>query len=125
MPALNPASAAAAASVAASVAAGLPGARALPTAIAAGDHVAVAIVDRAARHYAVALSHAVHLLNPDIVVLGGGVAEMGSIWRDAVARHVESVLMAAMRPGPEIRLAALGAAAVPVGAALVAARGGL
>lgn len=107
------------------VAAGLPGARALPTAIAAGDGEAAAIVDRAARHYATALSHAVHLLSPDVVVLGGGVAEMGSIWRDAVARHTESLLMTAMRPGPEIRLAALGAAAVPVGAALVAARGGL
>ncbi len=107
------------------VAAGLPGARALLTAITAGDGEAAAIVDRAARRYATAISHAVHLLSPDVVVLGGGVAEMGSIWRDAVARHAESSLMAAMRPGPEIRLAALGAVAVPVGAALVAARGGL
>lgn len=107
------------------VAAGLPGARALPAAIAAGDGAAAAIVDRAASQYALALSHAVHLLGPDVVVLGGGVAEMGSSWRDAVAGHMEPLLMAAMRPGPQVRLAALGAAAVPVGAALVAASGGL
>lgn len=112
-------------SLARAVAAGLPGARALPAAITAGDGAAAAIVDRAARQYALALSHAVHLLGPDVVVLGGGVAEMGSSWRDAVTRHMEPLLMTAMRPGPQIRLAALGAAAVPVGAALVAASGGL
>ena len=105
------------------VAEGLPGARALPAAIAAGDAVAMQIIDRAARHYAAALGHAIHLLNPDVVVLGGGVAEMGGIWRDAVAGRTAPLLMSAMRPGPDIRLAVLGSAAVPVGAALLAARG--
>lgn len=104
------------------VAAGLTGGRALPGAIAGGDPVAAAILDVAARHYATALAHAVHLLSPDVIVLGGGVAGMGAPWRDAVSRHMESRLMAAMRPGPPTVLSTLGAAVVPVGAALLAAR---
>jgi glucokinase len=65
----------------------------------------------------------VNLLHPDVVVLGGGVAQIGGPWRDAVARHLEGFLMAPFRPGPAIRVAALGQTVVPVGAALLAADG--
>ena len=95
-------------------------ARHVAAAAAAGDATAAAILDEAARHYAVALSHAVHLLNPDVIVLGGGVAEIGAAWRDRVAGRLESFLMAPLRPAPEVRLAALGQDVVPVGAAIVA-----
>lgn len=96
-------------------------ARQLPAAIAADDETALAILDDAARHYATALSHAVHLLAPQVVVLGGGVAEMGELWRERVARHLRPLLMGPMQPGPDVRLAWLGSEVVPVGAALVAA----
>jgi glucokinase len=106
-------------------AAGRPGARGLAAAIATGDAAAGAILDAAARQYALALSHAVHLLNPDVIVVGGGVARIGEPWRAAVARHLDASLMAALRPAPPVRLAVLGDAVVPVGAALVAGRGRL
>lgn len=99
-----------------------PSARLLPALLAAGDAPAAAILDAAAGHYAHALSHVVHLLNPDVIVLGGGVAAIGAPWRDSVARQLEPLLMQTMRPAPPVRLAALGADIVPVGAALVALR---
>ncbi|NDC63393.1 MAG: ROK family protein [Planctomycetia bacterium] len=97
------------------------GARDLPAAISAGDAAARSILDEAARHYAWGLSHAVHLLNPEVIVLGGGVALIGEAWRDGVARHLESFLMKPLRPGPPVRLSALGQSVVPVGAAFVGA----
>lgn len=106
-------------------AAGRIGARGLAAALAAGDGTAAAILDGAARQYGHALSHVVHLLNPEVIVLGGGVARLGEPWRDAVARHLDAGLMVALRPAPPVRLAALGDAVVPVGAALVAAQGRL
>lgn len=98
-----------------------PSARHLAAAIAAGDAGAGAILDAAARHYAFALSHAVHLLHPEVIVLGGGVAGIGAPWREAVAGHLPGFLMEPFRPGPEVRLSALGTMVVPVGAALAAA----
>lgn len=96
-------------------------ARHLAAAAAAGDGPAIGLLDDVARRYAVALSHAVQLLAPEVIVLGGGVAEMGAAWRDRIARFLPGYLMHPLQPGPEIRLAALGQSVVPVGAALVAA----
>jgi len=98
----------------------VPSARLLPTALTAGDATAQRILDVAAGHYAHALSHVVHLLNPDVIVLGGGVATIGEPWRGSVERQLEGFLMAPLRPSPPVRLAALGEDVVPVGAALSA-----
>ncbi len=92
----------------------------LGPAIAAGDAAAAGIVDAAARFYALGLSHAVHILHPDVLVLGGGVAEMGEAWRSAVARHLAGFVMEPFRPDLDVRLSALGQHVVPVGAALLA-----
>jgi glucokinase len=96
-----------------------PSARCLGPAIAAGDAEAAAIVDRAARSYAFGLSHAVQLLNPDAIVLGGGVASLGEPWRAAVATHLHGFVLEALRPPPPVLLAAVGDLVVPVGAALI------
>ena len=97
-----------------------PSARLLPAALAAGDGTAQRILDVASGHYAHALSHVVHLLNPDVIVLGGGVATIGEAWRGSVARQLEGFLMTPLRPSPPVRLATLGEDVVPVGAALAA-----
>ena len=97
-----------------------PSARLLPACLAAGDASALAILDAAAGPYAHALSHVVHLLNPDVIVLGGGVATIGEPWRESVARHLDMLLMRPLRPAPPVRLAILGEDVVPVGAALAA-----
>ncbi len=105
----------------AAAATGVPAsARLLPAALAAGDGIAQQILDAAAGPYAHALSHVVHLLNPDVIVLGGGVATIGEPWRGSVARQLEGLLMAPLRPSPPVRLATLGEDVVPVGVALAA-----
>ena len=95
-------------------------ARHVAAAAASGDGAAARILDSAARHYAVALSHVVHLLNPEVIVLGGGVALIGAAWRDRVRGFLGGYLMETLQPGPDVRLASLGQDVVPVGAALVA-----
>ena len=98
----------------------VPSARLLPAALAAGDTTAQRILDGAAAPYAHALSHVVHLLNPDVIVLGGGVATIGEPWRGSVARQLEGFLMTPLQPAPPVRLATLGEDVVPVGVALAA-----
>jgi len=98
----------------------VPSARLLPAALAAGDTAAQRILDAAAAPYAHALSHVVHLLNPDVIVLGGGVAAIGEPWRGSVARQLVGFLMTPLQPAPPVRLATLGEDVVPVGVALAA-----
>jgi glucokinase len=106
--------------LAAAAAGAVPSARHLGAAIDAGDPEASAILDRAARAFALGLSHVVHLLNPDVIVLGGGVAHLGEPWRGAIAAHLDSFVVKALAPAPPVRLAALGDLVVPLGAAIVA-----
>jgi glucokinase len=68
---------------------------------------------------AYALSHAVHLLNPAAIVLGGGVALLGEALRARVAAALSSFLMTAFQPGPSVRLAELMEDAVLVGSLAV------
>lgn len=96
------------------------GARVLGQALQENDASAVRILNDAARGYAFGLSHAVHLLHPEVIVLGGGVSLIGEPWRAAIARHLPDFLMDAFAPGPRMLLSALGTLVVPLGAALLA-----
>jgi glucokinase len=95
-------------------------ARHLSPALAAGDPLAATILDDHAATLAFALSHVVHLLHPDILVLGGGLALLGEAVRGRLAGALPQHLMGAFLPGPEVALAALGEDAVPVGALALA-----
>lgn len=103
--------------------AGMPGgeARQLGAALAAGDPSAQQILEATAQDLAFALSHATHLLHPEVVVLGGGLSLLGEPLRAAVAAALPSFLMDAFQPGPTVKLAGLGEDVVPVGALLLAA----
>lgn len=98
-------------------------ARHLTAALAANDPLAQRILAESMREYAFALSHAVHLLHPEIIVLGGGLTMLGEPMRAAVASALPGFLMDAFHPGPPIVLAALGEDVVPIGALALAARG--
>jgi glucokinase len=67
------------------------------------------------------LSHAVHLLHPEILVMGGGLSLVGEPLRAAVAAALPRFVMEAFLPPPPLRLAKLGEDAVPVGALCLAA----
>jgi glucokinase len=96
-------------------------ARVLGPALMHGDIVAQKILRQVADSMAYALSHAVHLLHPELIVLGGGVALLGEPLRARIAESLPGWLMEAFQPGPPIRLAALMEDAVLVGALAVAA----
>jgi glucokinase len=65
---------------------------------------------------AFALSHAVQLLHPEMIVVGGGLGLIGEPLRARLAAALPRWVMDAFAPGPRIELAALGEDAVPVGA---------
>ncbi len=97
-------------------------ARHLGPALAVGDPVATKILSERMTDFAFALSHVVHLLHPEIIVVGGGLSLIGEPVRAAIERTLPQYLMDAFRPGPRIALAGLREDAVPVGALLLAAK---
>lgn len=70
---------------------------------------------------AFALSHAVHLFHPEVIVVGGGLSLVGEPLRAAMAEALPGYLMDAFHPGPQVALAGLGEDSVPVGALALAA----
>lgn len=62
------------------------------------------------------LSHVVHLFNPQIIVLGGGVSLIGEALRSRVQENLPKYLANAFRPGPLLALAELKEETVLVGA---------
>jgi glucokinase len=94
----------------------------LAAALAQNDPLAQRVLSESMREYAFALSHAVHLLHPEIIVLGGGLTMLGEPMRAAVAAALPGFLMDAFHPGPPVVLAALGEDVVPIGALALAAK---
>ena len=77
---------------------------------------------RSAKYYGVALANVITLLNPDIVVVGGGVANAGERFLRPVRAQVARFVFPPFRRNFRIVPAALGESVVVVGAALLAAR---
>ena len=96
-------------------------ARVLAAAGTAGDAQAARILAEIGEDLAFALSHAVHLFHPGMIVMGGGLSLVGEPLRGAVVAALPRFLMDSFQPGPEVRLAGLGEDSVPVGALALAA----
>ena len=96
-------------------------ARHLGAAARSGDPLALRILDEVADDLGFALSHAVQLFHPDIVVVGGGLSLVGEPLRAAMATALPRYVMDSFQPGPAVRLAGLGEDSVPVGALALAA----
>jgi glucokinase len=91
--------------------------------VAAGDEKALELLDRYAWEVAVGVANVAAVLDPQLVVLGGGVSDLGEPLRAAVERHVPSLLIgSAYRTDLRIVLATLGERAGAIGAALLAAQ---
>jgi len=91
-------------------------ARHLPAALARNDPAAVEILAELSGDLAFALSHVAHLFHPRVIILGGGLANLGEVLRQSVADRLPPLLMRAFLPGPTIALPRLGEDAVPIGA---------
>ena len=88
-----------------------------------GDEGAAALLGDVCRELAFGLSHVVHLLNPVVIILGGGLSLVGEPLRLGVADALGQAVMEVLRPGPIVRLAKLAEDAVPVGALHLALMG--
>jgi glucokinase len=94
-------------------------ARHLPTAFARGDAAARRLLEETAEDLAFGLSHVAHLFHPEVIVLGGGLSQLGEPLRQAVALSLGGFTMEAFAPGPRVVITALGEDAVPVGALML------
>ncbi len=97
---------------------GPPGgeARHLPAALKENDAAALQILRETAADLAFGLSHVTQLFHPEIVVLGGGLTNIGEPLRAAVEQALRPWVMEAFAPGPRVVLAGLSEDVVPVGA---------
>jgi glucokinase len=90
-------------------------------AVASGDELATRIVEAAARDLAIGLGGAINLLNPELVVLGGGVVEgIGDRYLTLVDRALDDWTMPSARAAVGLARSRLGDDAGVVGAAEVA-----
>lgn len=95
-------------------------ARVLVAALQREDQASIAILQGITDDFAFALSHAVHLLNPEAVILGGGLSLIGERFRALIAQKLSAYLMDVLRPGPVVYLSSLKEDAVPIGALTLA-----
>jgi glucokinase len=105
----------------------LTAASSLLAAADAGDPRAVALLDEVAGHLATAVALLMQSVDPEVVVLGGGVAEAGPGLLDAVRRALRdrarhSPVLAALHQTDRVALVPDGLPAGALGAAVVASR---
>jgi glucokinase len=87
----------------------------------AGDHAAVGIVEEVGRRLGQGLAGLVNILDPELIVVGGGVAEEGELVLGPARRaFVDAVEAPEHRPEVPILPAALGNEAGAIGAAALA-----
>ena len=86
----------------------------------AGDPTALQVFDEYTRNLALAVNNVISFLDPEIVVLGGGISNAGEFLLDAVKRRIPGFLMFKTMPYPRVELAVLGNQAGIIGAAMLA-----
>lgn len=95
----------------------------LAEAIAAGDKVVEQIVRRAARILGTAVASSIHLLCPDVIVLGGGLVEaMPELYVECVASAAKKAVMPSFAESFTVVAAQLGDDASVLGCAAWAAK---
>ncbi len=86
-------------------------------AAAEGDSLAGTIVEETAYYLAVGAVNAMHVVNPDVVVFGGGMIAAGEPFLERIRHHVRALAMPVPAARTLIRYAELGADAGFIGAA--------
>jgi glucokinase len=85
-----------------------------------GDALAGMIVEETAFYLAVGATNAMHVINPDVVVFGGGMIAAGEPFLDRIRRHVRELALPVPAARTLIRYAQLGSDAGFIGAAACA-----
>lgn len=90
-------------------------------AIRNGDSEAKEIFHELIDNLAYGLSHVVHILNPDVIIIGGGLSLMGEYVTKSISKKLPQYLMTSLKNSlPEIKIAYLKEDVVPIGAVLLA-----
>jgi glucokinase len=72
-----------------------------------GDELAIQVLEQAGRDLGLGIANAINLLDPERVVIGGGVSRAGEVWWDAVTETAQTEMIS--QPNAvDIRLAELG-----------------
>ena len=87
-----------------------------------GDRVAMAIVDTFCRWAALGMANLTNALDPEIIVVGGGLADAADLIMGPIRRWFGELIYAPdQRPHPQLVAAELGPQAAAIGAALLGA----
>lgn len=84
-----------------------------------GDDIARRVFGRYAKYLTIAINNVISFLDPDMIVLGGGVSHAGQFLLDAINERLPKYLMYPTLETPAIALAELGNNAGIIGAALL------
>ncbi len=84
------------------------------------DAWATQVMQETADHLAFGLSHVIHLLHPDLIILGGGFLPLSDQLRSIIEKILPAYVVEAFRPLPKLAMAQLSDEAVVRGALLVA-----
>ena len=90
----------------------------------AGDALGMAVMDEFARWLGLGLAMVVDVLDPELIVLGGGVSRESDLFLDRARQHMQdNIVGAGYRDVAELKVAALGSQAGMIGAADLARAG--
>ena len=84
-----------------------------------GDPPALQVFDRYTTYLAMACNNVISFLDPEMIVLGGGISLAGNFLLDAVRKKIPRYLMFKSMPSSRVELAVLGNAAGIIGAAML------
>jgi glucokinase len=96
----------------------------LVQAIKKGDRGADTILNETADSIAFALSYAVHLFHPKIIIVGGGLSLIGNPLFSRINKNMPHYVAKALLPAPKVVMAKLGEDVVCIGALLLAMQAG-
>ena len=85
----------------------------------ANDRAALEVFDEYCKYLAIAINNIIAFLDPEMIVLGGGVSHAGNFLLEKVKAKVPRYLLYKTLPYPEICLASLGNEAGMIGAAMI------
>lgn len=85
----------------------------------AGDPLAVSVYKQYIDNLAQAIGSVVNLLDPEVIVLGGGVSKAGSFLLDPLTEEYTKYVLFNDQPLPPLKLAVLGSEAGIIGAAML------
>jgi len=90
-----------------------------------GDALALRLVHEAAEHLGIAIASLLNLMNPSMVVLGGGLTRLGELLLEPLRETASRRTLASSLSASPIRVAELGPQAIAIGAATLVLKAAL